>query len=149
MGFFSSKNSKQETKKEAKPKSAKIDLKAQEEILTPASQQAAAAKADVAKANQGQAGRSYYILRSPRVSEKAANMSAHNVYVLNVPVEANKLEIAKAVKDLYGVKVEAVRTARGIGKKLKRGRMTGQRNRWKKAYVAIKQGQKIDLYEGV
>ncbi|MFA6099913.1 MAG: 50S ribosomal protein L23 [Patescibacteria group bacterium] len=144
MGIFSSKNSKKETR-EAKPKSAK----ATEEVLTPASQQAGAAKADVAKASKGQAGLSYRILHSPRVSEKAAVLSSHDVYVINVPVDANKLEIARAVKDLYGVKVEAVRTARGIGKKLKRGRVTGQRNRWKKAYVTIKKGQKIDLYEGV
>ncbi|MDD5437961.1 MAG: 50S ribosomal protein L23 [Patescibacteria group bacterium] len=92
---------------------------------------------------------SYRVLHSPHVSEKAATLSSHNVYVLNVPVEANKLEIAKAVKDLFGVTVEGVRTARGIGKILKRGRTVGQRNRWKKAYVTIKQGQKIDLYEGV
>jgi large subunit ribosomal protein L23 len=145
MGIFSSKNSKKETKKDAKPKS---EAKAVEQVLTPESQQVVS-KNDVAKASKGQAGMSYRILHSPRVSEKAATLSTHNVYVLNVPVEANKLEIARAVKDLFSVKVEAVRTARGIGKILKRGKVTGQRNRWKKAYVTIKQGQKIDLYEGV
>lgn len=119
-----------------------------EEVLSPASQQVVD-KTATAKASKGQAGMSYRVLHSPRVSEKSAILSSHNVYVINVPVESNKIEIAKSVKSLYGVTVEAVRTARGIGKRMKRGRIQGERKRWKKAFVTIKQGQKIDLYEGV
>ncbi|MFA6161300.1 MAG: 50S ribosomal protein L23 [Patescibacteria group bacterium] len=144
MGIFSSKAPKQ---KEGVKKSEVKEVK--EDVLTPASQQQSSAKAETVSASKGQAGMSYRILHSPRVSEKAAIMASRNIYVINVPVEANKIEIAKAIKDLYGVKVEAVRTARGIGKRLSRGRIKGERNRWKKAFVTVKQGQKIDLYEGV
>ena len=141
MGIFNSKTNKGTR--------AKAEKKPVEEILTPGSQQAANKEVATATAGKGQAGSSYRLLHSPRVSEKAAMLSAHNSYVLNVPVEANKIEIAKAVKDLYGVTVTGVRTLRGIGKILTRGRRVGQRKRWKKAIVTLKPGQKIDLYEGV
>ncbi len=144
MGIFTKKTDKTEKKSIAKtPKS-----KAADEVLTPESQ---SKKADVVTVltAKGQAGMSYRILLSPRVSEKAAVSASKNVYVFNVPVSAEKIEIRKAVEALYGVKVDDVRTARGAGKRTTRGRMHGQRNNWKKAYVCVKAGQKIDLYEGV
>lgn len=88
-------------------------------------------------------------LVTPRVSEKAAMLSAHQTYVFDVPVSANKLEVRRAVEVLYGVKVEGVNTLRGIGKATHRGRISGRRNRWKKALVTLKKGQKIDLFVGV
>lgn len=147
MGIFEKKAS---AKGATKAKATKAKAKpVTEEVLTPESQQASGASTKAVTAAKGQAGMSYRVLHSPRVSEKAAIMSQHNVYVLNVPVTVNKIEIARAVKDLYGVTVEAVRTVRGIGKKMVRGRVKGERNRWKKAYVTVKKGEKIDLYEGV
>ncbi|MCI0479759.1 50S ribosomal protein L23 [Candidatus Uhrbacteria bacterium] len=70
-------------------------------------------------------------------------------YVFDVPVDANKVEIRKAVEALYKVSVTSVRTIRGIGKILRRGRIGGRRAAWKKAVVTLKEGQTIDLYEGV
>jgi large subunit ribosomal protein L23 len=64
-------------------------------------------------------------------------------------VDATKIEIRKAVEALYKVNVVAVRTVRNLGKIVRRGRISGQRNRSKKAFVTLKAGQKIDLYEGV
>ncbi len=90
-----------------------------------------------------------HLLSSPRVSEKAAMLAAKDVYVFNVPINANKVEVGKAVEALYSVNVIQVRTIRGIGKIVRRGRSVGARNRWKKALVTIKAGQKIDLYQGV
>ena len=86
---------------------------------------------------------------TPRISEKAAVLSSSGKYVFDVPVTANKVEIRKAVEALYGVKVQDVNTARGIGKAVQRGRIAGRRNRWKKAIVTLKKGQKIDLFVGV
>jgi len=145
MGIFSKKSTDD---KDAGKKTKKA-VKNKEEVLTPESQVTKSEAQTTAAAAKGQAGSSYKILQSPRVSEKAAIMASKNVYVFNVPTEANKVEIAKAVKALYGVVVENVRTARGIGKFVSRGRIMGQRNKWKKAYVTVKSGQKIDLYEGV
>ncbi len=89
------------------------------------------------------------IMITPRISEKAAVLSSKGKFVFDVPVTANKIEIRKAVEALYGVKVEDVNTARGIGKMVRRGRIQGQRNNWKKAMVTLKKGQKLDLFVGV
>lgn len=94
-------------------------------------------------------GASSLLLVAPRVSEKAATLAGKGTYVFNVPVSANKVEIKKAVESLYAVSVTSVRTSRGIGKRMVRGRIAGQRNRWKKALITLKSGQKIELHEGV
>jgi large subunit ribosomal protein L23 len=90
-----------------------------------------------------------HTLISPRVSEKAAILAHKGIYVFNVPVSANKVEVKKAVEAFFKVNVTGVRTSRGEGKILRRGRKEGVRNRWKKAIVTLKHGQKIDLYDGV
>jgi large subunit ribosomal protein L23 len=161
MGLFTKKTSDKansvtdDKKKSSKtPKASEVDVK--DEILTPESQQNATVKKDAkaskvvpTKAAKGQAGDSYKVLLSPKVSERAAELAAKNIYVFNVPVTAEKINIAKSVELLYGVKVEKVRTARGEGKPIYRGHKKGRRNQWKKAFVSVKKGQTIDLYEGV
>jgi large subunit ribosomal protein L23 len=89
------------------------------------------------------------LLSRPHVSEKAARLGAHNVYVFDVALNAEKIAIKKAVESLYNVKVTAVRTIRGLGKPVRRGGRPSTRSDWKKAMVELADGQKIDLYEGV
>jgi large subunit ribosomal protein L23 len=89
------------------------------------------------------------LLLKPHVSEKAAVKADKGIYVFDVPVSANKVEIRKAVEAIYGVHVVAVRTQRGIGKIVRRGRTVGRRNAWKKALVELKHGQTLTLIEGV
>lgn len=91
-----------------------------------------------------------FTLLRPHVSEKAARAADSGIYIFDVPVTANKVEIAKAVAAQYRVEVAKVRTIRGIGKLVHRaaGR-TGRRNRWKKALVELKKGQTLNLVEGV
>jgi large subunit ribosomal protein L23 len=156
MGLFSRKSSDNTTKSDEIKKPKKLqptkDADFKDEVLTPESQAkapASKAKKIATKAAKGQAGNSYRLLLSPKVSEKAANLASGNVYVFNVPVTAEKIEIANAVAELYGVKVLQVRTARGMGKPVYKGYKKGRRNQWKKAFVVVKKGQTIDLYEGV
>lgn len=157
MGLFSrkssDKNSKADEQKKPTKKAAPKEAEVKDEILTPEAQAKApakkATKAQPTKAKKGQAGESYKVLLSPKVSEKAADLASKNVYVFNVPVTAEKVEIANAVEKLYGVTVTDVRTARGQGKPVYRGYKKGRRNNWKKAMVQVKKGQTIDLYEGV
>jgi large subunit ribosomal protein L23 len=89
------------------------------------------------------------LLIKPHVSEKAAVLADRGIYVFDVPVSANKVEIGKAVEAIYKVSVAKVRTQRGIGKVMRRGRIKGRRNAWKKALVELKKGQTITLVEGV
>jgi large subunit ribosomal protein L23 len=88
----------------------------------------------------------YSIVGAPRVSEKASRLVQEtNVYTFNVPISAEKVAIRKAIEARYGVKVVAVRTVRGPGKVVRRGRVEGRRNAWKKAMVELKPGSSIDL----
>lgn len=89
------------------------------------------------------------LLRTPHVSEKAARLADRGTYVFDVPVSAEKLAVKRAIEELYKVKVEDVRTIRGQGKQVRRGRTVGTRRAWKKAMVTLKKGQRIDIYEGV
>ena len=89
------------------------------------------------------------LLSHPHVSEKAARLAAQNTYVFDVALNAEKIAIKKAVEGLYHVKVIAVRTIRGSGKPVHRGRRASARSDWKKALVTLAPGQKMDLYEGV
>jgi large subunit ribosomal protein L23 len=96
------------------------------------------------KANQA-----YRILVKPLITEKAANLVAQNKYVFVVSLKANKIEVAKAVEALYGVKPTKVNLSNVSGKKVTRGKIRGQRKDWRKAIVTLPKGQTIKIYEGV
>lgn len=89
----------------------------------------------------------------PRISEKSYILSqSNNVYIFDVPLSANKLQIADAVSAQYKVTVEDVRTSvvKGKAKKTSRKRsqpIKGSRSDSKKAYVTLKSGDKIDVFE--
>lgn len=89
------------------------------------------------------------LLVKPHVSEKAATLADRGIYVFDVPLSANKIEIRKAVEAIYHVHVVSVRTQRGIGKFVQRGKVSGRRSDWKKALVELKHGETIALVEGV
>ncbi|MEN8375231.1 MAG: 50S ribosomal protein L23 [Gemmatimonadota bacterium] len=72
-----------------------------------------------------------------------------NAYVFIVRRDANKIEIRKAVENLFDVKVEAVRTMNYRGKVRRVGRIAGKRAAFKKAVVRLAAGETIDVYEGV
>ncbi len=63
-----------------------------------------------------------------------------------VAPDANKVQIRAAVERLFKVKVEEVRTVNGVGKIRRRGRFSGYRSDWKKAYVKLRPGQKVPEY---
>ncbi len=85
----------------------------------------------------------------PHISEKASALAARRTYVFRVPVQANKTAIKDAVEKLYNVRVERVNTLRGEGKPVQRGRISGQRKRWKRALVTLRSGYKLELHQGV
>ena len=108
--------------------------------------------AETTEAPKATAGGNIYsvrLLRAPHVSEKAARLAATGTYVFQVPLNAEKVAIKKAVEGLYGVNVVAVRTVRIAGKPVNRSRHPAFRRATKKALVTIKKGQTINMYEGV
>ena len=90
--------------------------------------------------------RIFKVLLGPHVSEKATNLAETNgQIVFKVDTTATKLEIKKAVEQLFNVKVEKVSTLNVNGKTKRTVRGLGKRNDWKKAYVSLQPGQDIDF----
>lgn len=88
----------------------------------------------------------YKILKEPHITEKATDAGDDNKYTFKVFSKANKIEIKKAVRDLYGVSVLDVNII-NIHKKTKRfgGRKGGHKEGYKKAIVTIQKGHIIDV----
>lgn len=91
------------------------------------------------------------ILRKPLVSEKATRAKDEaNKVLFYVAKEANKIEIKKAVEEAFDVQVEAVNVVkRGPEKRKRFGRIMGQKSGYKKAYISLAPGEKIEFFEGV
>ena len=90
------------------------------------------------------------VIASPLITEKGTLVNEQgNQFVFRVRPEANKVEIRRAVETLFKVKVEKVRTLNYLGKERRVGRSVGQRPRWKKAYVTLAPGQRIEFFESV
>jgi large subunit ribosomal protein L23 len=90
------------------------------------------------------------IIRIPLVSEKSTSMRINeNKYVFKVDKKANKLEIKRAIEELFKVEVEDVATMMMHGKPKRLGRFEGRRPDWKKAIVRLKKGETIELFETV
>ena len=91
----------------------------------------------------------YDVVRSPLITEKGTMVSElGNQVLFRVRRDANKDEIRRAVETLFKVKVEKVRTLHLLGKMKRVGKYAGRRPAWKKAYVTLAEGQRIDFFEG-
>jgi large subunit ribosomal protein L23 len=86
----------------------------------------------------------YDILVRPLVTEKGVNKKdSERTLCFEVHAGANKTQVKAAVEKLFKVKVQDVRTATFEGKLRRRGRFAGYRSDWKKAYVKLKEGEKV------
>jgi large subunit ribosomal protein L23 len=88
------------------------------------------------------------VLVRPVISEKSYALLAANKYTFRVHERANKTQIRQAVEDVFGVRVDGVRTAWVKPKPKRRGYTSGQRRRWKKAVVTLNPEDSIELFEG-
>lgn len=90
------------------------------------------------------------VILSPLVTEKStlATEKANQV-VFKVRTDASKHRIRSAIEDLFKVTVTEVRTSNFMGKKRRRGKSVGRQRDWKKAYVTLKEGDRIEFFEGV
>lgn len=86
----------------------------------------------------------HQVLVRPVVTEKGmTKKEEERTLCFEVSRDANKIQVRQAVEKLFGVKVEEIRTANFEGKLRRRGRFTGYRSDWKKAYVKLLPGQKV------
>ena len=91
---------------------------------------------------------SYDIIRRPIITEQSMDQVADRKYTFEVAKDANKIEIKKAVEEIFKVEVEMVTTMNYDGKPKRQGVFAGKRADWKKAVVKLKEGSKtIELFE--
>lgn len=92
----------------------------------------------------------YEIIKKPIVTEKCTKQQEmFNKVSFLVDRDANKIEIKRAVEDIFNVKVDKVSTMNIEGKKKRLGVHQGRRPNRKKATVTLVKGESIDLFEGV
>ncbi len=90
------------------------------------------------------------IIIRPIISEQSMDQLAEKKYTFEVKKSANKIEIKKAVEEIFGVKVESVNTMNMLGKMKRMGRFEGRRASWKKAIVKLTADSKtIEFFDGM
>lgn len=91
--------------------------------------------------------RKYEIILKPVVSEKTTIGQSEGKYTFKVATNANKIEIKKAIKELFNVTVTKVNILNMKPKKRRMGRYEGYKTAWKKAIVTLKQGDSISIMQ--
>jgi large subunit ribosomal protein L23 len=91
----------------------------------------------------------YRVLVRPIITEKASSLGVNSQYVFEVAPNSNKVEIKKAIQNLYGVTAVKVRIMNQKPRKVQYGKNTGTTKFWKKAIISLKPGEKIEIHEGV
>ncbi|MFH1610808.1 MAG: 50S ribosomal protein L23 [Patescibacteria group bacterium] len=142
MGIFSKK--KTEKKEEAVEKTDEVKVVQNKKPIRRSTRNV---KGEGGKAKTH--GEAYKNLVRPIITEKVSFLGMYNQYVFEVSEKANKVEIKKSIESLYGVSPIKVNIFNVRGKSTRHGRTVGKRKNWKKAIITLKQGDKIDVYEGV
>ena len=124
---------KKPKKKTVKPKEELKEVKVEKPVEAPRVKK------------EKKSGEAYRILKTPHVTEKASDLTNKNQYVFKVSSRANKMEVRKAVQEVFGVDVVSVRVINVPEKKRRLGTVKGFRKGYKKAIVRIKEGQKIEV----
>jgi len=90
------------------------------------------------------------IIRRPLITEKTSLLREDGrTIVFQVATDANKVQIKRAIEQLLGAKVANIRTSIAHGKVKRQGRFAGRRSDWKKAYVTLREGEKMpEFLEG-
>ena len=90
------------------------------------------------------------VVISPLVTEKGTVVGEKsNQVVFRIRPNAGKAQIRDVIEDLFKVTVVKIRTANFLGKQRRRGRTLGHRPNWKKAYITLKEGDRIEIFEGL
>lgn len=145
MGIFKKNSEKKEEKKKTSKPSEKSEAK-KESMKDLYSDKTKEVKSSVVNKKYKNA---HKVLVNPLVTEKATVEGTMGKYIFKVAIDSNKIEIAKAIEDVYGVKPSSVNIIKMEGKRVRYGRITGKRSDWKKAIVTLPKGKTINVYEGV
>ncbi len=141
-----------ETIKKRTPKKATETASVEASVVSAEKPKKAKAKKTETVAAHGKVslhGNAHRVLLAPIVSEKSTLTETLHSYTFLVDKNANKIEIAKAIEEVYGVRPLKVRTIHVQGKETHFGRRIGRRNDYKKAIVKVSKDQRLAIHEGV
>ena len=141
---FFKKKKKEEVKKRVEGEGEKVKVREElkskkEEVSVPQE------KAELTKGMKREIKVAPLALKTPHITEKAVDLAEKNQYIFKVFKRANKEDLKKAIKEVYGVDVLKVRIINVPAKKKRLGRTSGWQSGYKKAMVAIKKGQIIEI----
>ncbi len=88
------------------------------------------------------------IIVRPIISEKSSRQMEHGKYTFEVLPKANKVEVKKAVEEVFKVKVQKVHTIKVRSKPKRMGMFLGRSRSWKKAIITLAPGERIEFFEG-
>jgi large subunit ribosomal protein L23 len=91
----------------------------------------------------------HQILVRPIITEKNTTLNEQGKYCFEVMQSANKIEVKRAVEEVFKVRVTAVNVLKVPGKMRRMGRTSGMTRTWKKAIVTLAPGERIELFQGV
>ncbi|MEG2377323.1 MAG: 50S ribosomal protein L23 [Clostridia bacterium] len=92
----------------------------------------------------------YDIIRRPVITEQSMENIEKKIYVFEVAKDSNKIEVRRAIEEIFGVKVLKVNTMNVLGKEKRQGVHSGYRANWKKAIVRLQENSKtIEVFEGM
>jgi len=154
MAIFG-KNKKEDSEKKDEKKSSSSSAKKKETMkdlyggVKTGKQSNSSSKSGNSEEKKTKYNLAYKHLIRPLITEKAANLATGGKYVFEVSVESNKIEVAKSIEEIFGVKPIKVNILNIEGKRKVQGRTTGKRKDWRKAIITLRKGQTIDIYEGV
>jgi len=103
----------------------------------------------IPKPSKDDTGDAYKILIQPLITEKITDLGVFNKYGFIVAPKASKQDIKRAIRSLYGVEPVKINIINMRGKYVRQGRSLGKRKDWKKAIITLKEGDTIEIYEGV
>lgn len=112
-----------------------------------ASQKLQSGKEKMDKVEARGTGQYAHMLRRPHISEKVSGLGELNQYAFEVEPSSSKPEIARAIRDLYGLAPEQVNIVNMGGRQVRFGRTRGATKGWKKAIVTLPAGKSIDVYK--
>ncbi|XOU94505.1 MAG: 50S ribosomal protein L23 [Candidatus Kerfeldbacteria bacterium] len=144
---------KASSKEEKKPKVEEKEVE-RESVMTPDGKLVNVPKKETGKkkkikTKKEDTGDAYKVLIKPMVTEKGSYLGVNNQYVFEVSVNTNKIEVKKAIKQVYGVMPINVNTINVSGKKIRYGKTEGKTKNWKKAIITLAKGDKIEIQEGL
>jgi large subunit ribosomal protein L23 len=145
MGLFGKPKKEEEKKSVSRPRAA---AKKREPSVRAEKKESAKTEVSLPKLAKKEFSQAWRVIKRPLVTEKSSGLAGLNKYIFEVYSGANKSEVRKAVRDLYGVNVKDVNIINIPGKKRRVGRHVGFSSGYKKAVVSIPAGESIEIIAG-